>query len=114
VIFTFKNWYDILAALRSMFTIGSEEQESTQLPELSVDPKLLHHSNFCNRYGDSEHTGFSGKCKKDKIKFCGFCGSPQHEVFNCNYQARSIHFPANLAISQTTSVLYDEGRIVFS
>jgi hypothetical protein len=85
VIFTFKNWYDVHVTLRSMFTIRSDEQDSTQLPELWIDPDLLQPSNFCNRCGDIEYTSFTIKCKKDTIKFCGFCGFPQHKVFNCSY-----------------------------
>ena len=115
VVFTFRNWYDVHVALRSTFTIGSDDQETTQFPDLWIDPDLLQPSNFCSRCGDAQHTSFSGECKRDSpAKFCGFCGSPDHKVFNCNYRSRARETFASLVISEASKASYDERRMDFN
>lgn len=92
IAFSFLKRREVHVAFKCMFTIGTDEEQCTQVCKVWIDLELLKLSSFCNRRGYADHTSFISECKKDlPAKFCGI--SLRILIFSL------LHDPARLTSS---------------
>jgi hypothetical protein len=107
VIYCFSSYRKVHAALRSMVTLGSDDHEESQVPELWLESDYFFPTNFCSTCGDQSHTRSSCEEKGDAT-FCGFCGRQDHRTTHCPVKSSARTVFAALALKRLIATGYNE------